>query len=208
MMDPKSIQLMCRVLTAKPRPDVLEWGCGGSTAFFSQFAGSWQSIEHDKDWGERVRSDLSNMSLLAPHGVVTLNIVERDVARAPKTPDGAPEHFASYCNAPSDRLPTKQYDVVLIDGRARVYCSTVVLRDNLLRDEESIVLMHDFERKWLHAEVIGKYYRAVEWDRTERRQLASMRPLPPHLMAPLPARVPSAVEATGPPGSNRTNRTS
>ena len=197
MMDPKSIALMCRVLSAKSKPDVLEWGCGGSTAFFSQFAGSWHSVEHDRDWGEQFRVDLSSMLLLAPEGSVTLDVVEPDIEWAPggateEARDGTAEQFATYCNAPRDRHATSKYDVILIDGRARVHCAVAVIRDKLLRDDNSIVLIHDIERKWLQS-VFGTWYEPIEWDRTETRQLASMRPLPPKKMAKLPARLPSAV---------------
>ena len=50
MMDPKSVRVMCGVLAARPSASVLEWGAGGSTAFFSRYAGRWESVEHDRKW--------------------------------------------------------------------------------------------------------------------------------------------------------------
>jgi len=45
MLDRWGVELMCSIL--RPDMEVLEYGSGGSTTFFSQFVKSWTSMEHD-----------------------------------------------------------------------------------------------------------------------------------------------------------------
>ena len=56
MMDSPSVPTLCNALTAHEHPDVLEWGSGGTTTFFSQFSSSWHSIEHEKEWADQART--------------------------------------------------------------------------------------------------------------------------------------------------------
>ena len=45
MMDTKAKKLICRLLGDKKDMRVLEWGAGGSTLFYSQFAKAWNTVE-------------------------------------------------------------------------------------------------------------------------------------------------------------------
>jgi len=53
---------------------------------------------------------------------------------------GTYEEFKSYIEAPLDKGP---FDVILIDGRARVSCASVV---KLMSHDNTIIFIHDFNR--------------------------------------------------------------
>tara|TARA_R110000824_G_scaffold368671_1_gene558032 strand:- start:111 stop:689 length:579 start_codon:yes stop_codon:yes gene_type:complete len=97
----KSIEFLVSILT--PEMDVLEYGCGSSTVWFSQRVKSITTIEHDAGWKNLVEKTLSgraNVRLLnIPLGEAYVNIVNTD-----------------------DLIKDKQYDLVCIDGRLRSRC--------------------------------------------------------------------------------------
>ena len=94
------------------------------------------------------------------------------------------KEFATYCAAPRSIDAERTYNVILIDGRARVACAVAVLRDELLRDETGLVMVHDFERSEYH--VLLRWYKILIWERTAPRHLVVMTPLPADLRQPLP----------------------
>jgi len=55
MLDWRGVELICSILTRDM--DVLEYGSGGSTTFFSQFVRSWTSIEHDSNWEPKMTDE-------------------------------------------------------------------------------------------------------------------------------------------------------
>merc|ERR1712110_1241701 len=117
-MEPSSVLLLCSLLT--PDLDVLEWGSGGSTLFFSQYVRSWHSIEHDRTWARRVRNHLRVQQRRGEHNVsrVRLDLVKVDLLRgeddrhAPLTESGK---YMPYIGQPM----CHSYDLILIDGLAR-----------------------------------------------------------------------------------------
>ena len=52
MMYPSSVELLCSYL--RPDMEVLEWGSGGSTLYYSKYVTSWYSIEHDQSWSKKI----------------------------------------------------------------------------------------------------------------------------------------------------------
>ena len=230
MMDSPSVPTLCNALTAHEHPDVLEWGSGGTTTFFSQFSSSWHSIEHEKEWADQARTlihltilkhiyfprhaqqeiwstltgtnrlslpffwsflclqvlgDLQGLGLLSPVGPVVLDHVPPDIPwKSDRPDDGSMKEFATYCAAPRSIDAERTYNVILIDGRARVACAVAVLRDELLRDETGLVMVHDFERSEYH--VLLRWYKILIWERTAPRHLVVMTPLPADLRQPLP----------------------
>jgi len=53
MMESTSVKLLCDFMSADQ--DVLEWGSGGSTNFFSQFVKHWDTVEHDAVWASKIK---------------------------------------------------------------------------------------------------------------------------------------------------------
>ena len=132
MMEATSVRLVCSLLSDDKH--VLEWGSGGSTHFFSQFTASWDAIEHDKTWAEIIRQQpLTNVHLHT-------TLVEWN-ANAQK--DGTYKEFKNYVEFP--KTLNRKWDVILIDGRARVACAQSVIRNRLLA-RQGVVIIHDWER--------------------------------------------------------------
>jgi hypothetical protein len=108
---------------------IFEYGSGGSTLFFANFAKSLISIEHDPSWVENVKRTLEEKRYT--------NCLVQLIAPEPNSPDAeeSPD-FASYL-VKSDRYqgfnfkkyvqsidmyPDHSFDVISIDGRARTAC--------------------------------------------------------------------------------------
>ena len=149
-----------------PGKVMLEFGSGGSTSYFAPMVSKLYSIEHNRTWCKKVRSTLLRRGITN----VELHCVEPDL---PRIADGRlPPHCArsSYLQyqtyiSSAARIAGREvrqwskggfYDVLFIDGRARPQCAWAVLP--LLRDEGSVVLVHDWD------DVRRKYYEtALRW---------------------------------------------
>jgi len=142
MMEPTSVKMLCGLLT--PHTRVLEWGSGGSTLFFSQFVRRWDTIEHDTAWTLHMKTLVAGMPAVHLHAAAhSWN----------KIADGTYEQFTEYVDLPS--LWGLQYDVILVDGRARVACVHAIARYNLIVPG-GLVVVHDWERSEYKA-VLGEF---------------------------------------------------
>jgi SAM-dependent methyltransferase len=111
-------------LRGRPGARVFEWGSGASTVWLSRRAGSVTSIEHDPAWAERVRPVLGE------------NATVRVVAAGPGTsgngatlsrkPGFEGLDFSAY--AASLGSEEGQFDLIVIDGRAREACFREAVR--------------------------------------------------------------------------------
>ena len=162
MMDRDSVKLLCSLL--KPSQDVLEWGSGGSTLFYSKFVKSWNTIEHDLAWAKQVSK--KKIPNVVYHSVP---VTWDTVGRWPD--DGDYETFKDYVEFPKSL--NRQFDVVLVDGRARVACAYSVIRNNLLKPN-GVVIIHDWERKY-YKEVL-KSFNIVAEDVSSVRHLGVLAP--------------------------------
>lgn len=111
------------ILSSFGHVDVLEWGAGNSTRYFTKFmrdngiSYTWEAVEHDKGWYEEVqRWALPDVSI---------HLAERDTDE--------------YYNRKG------KYDVIFIDGRNRRKC---LLKAKELLREGGIVLLHDADRDY------------------------------------------------------------
>lgn len=106
-----------------PRMRAFEWGSGGSTLFLSRRVSEVVSVEHDPTWyavvAERLRAaGLSNCQY---------QLIPPSPARAEGTPFGSGQRgcthldFEAYVRA-IERHPDGYFDLVMIDGRARIAC--------------------------------------------------------------------------------------
>ena len=60
-IDEDGVKMICNLL--HPSMRVLEYGSGGSTTMFSNFVSKWTSVEHDKKWGEKMKTVFKELNL-------------------------------------------------------------------------------------------------------------------------------------------------
>jgi hypothetical protein len=127
---------------------VFEFGAGASTLWLGRRAGEVHSVEHDPAF----HAFLAPLVEPLPH--VHVRLVEASVGQAPRTPSRRRGHehldFTDYVGAIDD-VPG-QFDLVVVDGRARVACARralprlapdgVLLLDNANRDEYAPIVAH------------------------------------------------------------------
>lgn len=138
---------------------VLEWGSGGSTFAISKIAKFFVSIEHDAEWyrnivqclksvypghrsgydfGLRVQSFTTQYTERLFEQHCKYYFVPRNKEEA-LADDGTLEDYFDYVNAPKSY--NRIFDVIFIDGRARVECAKVATQ--LLRPG-GVILIHDY----------------------------------------------------------------
>ena len=133
---------------------MLEWGSGGSTAYFPHFVDKYYSIEHDEEWSMKVQEEMF------PN--VEFHHVPWD---APRTKPTQRSQFETYIHH-VDNLGVDTFDKVLIDGRARGWCAEYVLK---YLHKDSLVFIHDFwSRPQYHA--VFKWYDEVNSIKTPGTQ--------------------------------------
>jgi hypothetical protein len=105
---------------------VFEYGSGGSTLFLARVAGRVVSVEHDPTWFEHVARALAATSLTNYEHVLREPEPVPDgehatAAHRSRRPEFAACTFDSYVQS-IDRHPDRSFDVVIVDGRARLAC--------------------------------------------------------------------------------------
>ena len=120
-------------LSKKSKTDmkVFEYGSGGSSLFFLKFAKEVISVEHDKEWFERVNECVNKKNSGGWEGnLLEAEIINTDSAQLDVS---NPHHYhssdsnfinhtfkkyASYIS----KFPDNYFDIVLVDGRSRPSC--------------------------------------------------------------------------------------
>jgi len=109
---------------------VFEYGSGGSTLFWSQRVNKVISIEHDKEWYEKMATEFQKLGI--NNVDYKLMAAENDDEFTTKS-IGNPKHyisddimfkgkkFESYTKQ-IDSFPDSYFDVIVVDGRARPSC--------------------------------------------------------------------------------------
>lgn len=111
---------------------VLEYGSGQSTIEIAEKCNEIVSIEHQEEWyNKNAPSKPSNCEILLRKP--TLHYVEGGHC-------GTYDEFKDYIEAPLAKAP---FDVIFIDGRARVACASICGK---LGHKDTIVFIHDFHR--------------------------------------------------------------
>lgn len=107
----------------RPHMKVFEYGAGGSTIYFAKRVKAVASVEHDAGFFEIVRSMLRERGL----DNCELELHEPQPCEEGSRPFSSfqPKYvgmcFESYVKA-IDRYPDGHFDLVLVDGRARIAC--------------------------------------------------------------------------------------
>jgi len=143
----------------KPNFTMLEWGCGGSTMLFPKYVANYYSIEHNKDWYDKMLQDVPKN--------VTLNFVAMNSHSSPNQRSTSYEtlekssrskDFYNYIHYPSNL--NKVFDIVLVDGRARPECAKYIT--NYIT-KDSIVFVHDyFPKPRTHYRVLEEKYKIID----------------------------------------------
>jgi hypothetical protein len=135
-----------------PEKTMLEWGSGGSTIEFSPFLEQYYSIEHNKEWYDKVNLELINRN----YQNVNYNFVPQT---HPNLSDDQSEyyHFEDYINI-VDTFNTK-FDIVLIDGRARRLCAKKIIP---YLNPGAVVIVHDWVLRNVY-HCITDYYDVLEY---------------------------------------------
>ena len=117
---------------------VLEWGSGVSTPQIADQVDFLVSIEHNTEWYEKIKNNMEVSQKSYDNCKYLLR---------PPSESGSGENsrgknyyidFKEYVDAPLDYGP---FDIILIDGRARVACAS---KCSLLGHKDTIVFIHDF----------------------------------------------------------------
>jgi len=111
---------------------VLEYGSGQSTIEIAHNCGNIVSIEHQENWYNK------NLSLIPNNCEIILKKPNLPYVEGGHC--GTYEEFKDYIEAPLSKGP---FDVIFIDGRARVACASICKK---LAHKDTIVFVHDFER--------------------------------------------------------------
>lgn len=125
----------------KDHLEIVEWGCGGSTAHFSRFLEEqgigyhWTSIEHNREWYEKIAEETRENQNIEVHCFPA----EGDRYTLVDVP------MEEYINFPATL--NKKFDLILVDGRKRKSC--VELAKTLLKPD-GVVLLHDALRPRYH----------------------------------------------------------
>ena len=127
---------------------VFEWGSGISTVWLARRAALVVSVEHDPAWYEAVGEALAERGLK--------NCKRTLVERGPGADDVAWEAYASLIDAFDDGY----FDVVVVDGRARVQCAAHAAAKVA---EDGALLLDNAERPRYRA----IFERLAAWDRVD-----------------------------------------
>lgn len=111
-------------LSARQTPvRVFEYGSGASTLWLARRADEVHSVEHHVDFGAMMTAELAGV------GNVSLQVVAPVASGSPKVPSGKENYagldFADYVAA-IDNVEG-EFDIVVIDGRARQACLAAAL---------------------------------------------------------------------------------
>ena len=186
-MHPIEISQLWAVLETLAPRRVLEWGAGGSTRAVLEgcaFIERYVSIEHNSAWFAKVRDKVTDPRLELhlvepsepePKSLETGTSKERqernrEIVEWRLRAEVDPALMAAYVAKPRS-LPDPEFDLVLVDGRARAFC----IREGftMLRPGGALVL-HDAQRDEYHA-ALREVGRPVFLEPWEQGQICLVR---------------------------------
>jgi predicted O-methyltransferase YrrM len=115
--------------------EMLEIGGGNSTLFFSKIVKRLVTIEHNKEWSDKISNDMKLSKC-----DWKIHVVEPNFPQIHPFQPADTGQFDDYVNFISN-LEKEQFDVILIDGRDRVRCTIASIP---LLKKDGILLIHDF----------------------------------------------------------------
>ncbi len=148
MMNDDDIDCISNELLSKQNVDVLEWGSGISTLFFTELLKKnnikfrWDSIEHNPKWYKHVQDNNKNVEL-------KVHLFQHENPLNKLTVNDAP--MDDYVNAP--RMLWRKYDIIIVDGMKRERCLRMTRQ---FMKKNAVLFLHDAERTCYH-EVLKEY---------------------------------------------------
>jgi hypothetical protein len=152
-------------LASRNAPRVFEYGSGASTLWLSRRAAEVHTVEHDRGFAEQVRGLLGEVTNVTLHAVPGVAVPSPSIRSNRAGHEGL--DFAAYVD--SVALPGGHFDLVVIDGRARLACLARAL-DYL--SPGGMVLFDDIRR--------ARYRPALETPGIEYRLLRGAKPSLPY----------------------------
>lgn len=156
-MKAKELDIVVELLARLAPARCLEWGAGGSTLYFPpRIPGltRWLSIEHSREWADRVRSRNAVPQVEVVH-------LPPDIRHtAPGTDASVREDFQTYVTWPEAQAG--RFDFILVDGRDRGPCLHAAFR---LVEDRGVVVLHDANREFYfkHAPPFAYQERFTDW---------------------------------------------
>lgn len=139
---------------------MLEYGSGSSTIEIQDHVKHLVSVEHSRGWYNQVKTKLKDnvtYLLVEPNNINWEMQYDSFGIKNSAGDDGTFEDFSDYILSPMKYAP---YDIVFIDGRARVACSAIAALNMLKPDGK--IFIHDFGPKCSHPTLgYRKYYDIV-----------------------------------------------
>ncbi len=132
---------------------MLEWGSGGSTIEFSKQVKDYYSIEHNKEWYDKVKNELNNQQITN----VNYNYIPETQQRPANSGQSEYYQYKDYLDV-VDTFDTK-FDVVLIDGRARRLCAKKIIP---YLNPGAIIIIHDWVLRHVY-HCVTDYYDVLEY---------------------------------------------
>jgi hypothetical protein len=126
----------------KPAVRVFEWGSGGSTVTFGRLVAQWIAIEHDHQWVTKIVDALVKAELAYK---VTVRHVPPTIPG--RYGQGRPTTFKEMRDYVLAIHDYEKFDVILVDGRARVPCAIQAIPHLSTRGK---LLIHDYQRPRYH----------------------------------------------------------
>jgi hypothetical protein len=136
----------------RPEHKMFEWGCGGSTIFYSNFVLFYRSVEHDVGWYNNIKT----LSVNNPK----IDLIYRDDK----------DQYSNYIKSIQDF--SDKYDRILIDGRERVKCS-IVAKQYL--NDDGLIFVHDFFKRRKYNPIL-EFYDLVDGIKDTEQTLAVFKP--------------------------------
>ena len=116
--------------------NILEYGSGASTLYFTKKGYEITSIEYDQDWFFKIKEYLKDMVNSNLYFLPKDNIINNDYI--------SKKNYNSYKNyVVFTTTLKKKYDLIIIDGRAREKCLEISLS---LISPKGIIIFDDTER--------------------------------------------------------------
>lgn len=111
---------------------VLEYGSGVSTKEIAKKCKFITSIEHQENWYNKLKNEIPNNCELI--------LKKPDLPYIEGGHCGTYDEFKSYIESPLNKGP---FDIILIDGRARVSCASICKK---ISHNDTVIFIHDYHR--------------------------------------------------------------
>lgn len=115
---------------------ILEWGCGSSTVELCKIVKEVHSIEHNRDWYNKINQELLNFNN------VNLYLCEPDIEYVEGGDCGSYDQFKTYITKP---IELGKFDLIFIDGRSRIECSKIC---KLISNKDALIFVHDYRHRY------------------------------------------------------------